>query len=103
MITPYTVDLTPNRGTPAVVHVSQDDIKRLLVFKVVDDAGTDWAETNCSFTLRGRKPSKLGFQVDGAIAHVQPLVAPVMDKRLAVFGNLALDIRKVQVIEPRLR
>ena len=67
MITPYTVDLTPNRGTPAVVHVSQDDIKRLLVFKVVDDAGTDWAETNCSFTLRGRKPSKLGFQVDGTV------------------------------------
>lgn len=64
----YSINLIPGRSAPAVVHVSQGDIRRLLIFDIIDGTDvTDWAATGYTFAVRGTKPSGLGFEVEGTV------------------------------------
>ena len=56
-----TVNLVPNKSTPAVVHVSQGDVGRPLEFRILDGTTEASFTAGTTVTITGTKPSGLGF------------------------------------------
>lgn len=62
------VNLIPDTGTPAVVRVSQYDVGRPLLFKVLDGTTATAMPSGTTATIEGTKPSGLGFSVTGTLS-----------------------------------
>jgi hypothetical protein len=62
------VNLIPDTGTPAVVRVSQYDVGRPLLFKVLDGTSAMAMPSGTTATIEGTKPSGLGFSVTGTLS-----------------------------------
>ena len=62
-----TVNLTPGISTPAVVRVSQYDVERPIIFKVLDGTQPAVLPDACTATIEGTKPSGLGFSLLGTV------------------------------------
>ena len=62
------VNLVPNMGTPAVARVSQYDVGRPLLFKVLDGTSNMAMPSGTTATIEGTKPSGLGFSVTGTLS-----------------------------------
>ena len=63
-----TVNLTPGGSAPAVVRVSQGDIGRPILFKVLDGTGPAAFASGTVAKIQGTKPTGLGFNVTGSIS-----------------------------------
>ena len=63
-----TVNLTPGGSAPAVVRVSQGDIGRPILFKVLDGTSQAGLTHLMIAKVEGTKPSGLGFSVTGTIS-----------------------------------
>ena len=63
-----TVNLTPGGSAPAVVRVSQNDVGRPILFKVLDGTGPAAFASGTVAKIQGTKPTGLGFNVTGSIS-----------------------------------
>lgn len=63
-----TVNLTPGGSAPAVVRVSQGDVGRPILFKVLDGTAQAAFASGTVAKIEGTKPSGLGFSETGTIS-----------------------------------
>ena len=90
-----TVNLTPGLSAPAVVRVSQGDVGRPILFKVLDGTTTASFASGTTATIVGTKPSGLGFSVTGTISGN----AVTLDSTIAMTqecGMIPAEIRFMQ-------
>lgn len=85
------VEITPGKGEPVVINVSQGDIGRLITLNIKDGSG--WFDlTDCSVALAGIKPSGLGFTVDGSVNGHTATIETVK-LMTAEYGHIACELK----------
>ena len=85
------VEITPGKGEPVVINVSQGDIGRLITLNIKDGSG--WFDlTDCSVALAGIKPSGLGFTVEGSVDGHTATIETVK-LMTAEYGHIACELK----------
>lgn len=85
------VEITPGKGEPVVINVSQGDIGRLITLNIKDGSG--WFDlTDCSVALAGIKPSGLGFTVEGSVNGHTATIETVK-LMTAEYGHIACELK----------
>ena len=85
------VEITPGKGEPVVINVSQGDIGRLITLNIKDESG--WFDlTDCSVALAGIKPSGLGFTVEGSVDGHTATIETVK-LMTAEYGHIACELK----------
>ena len=85
------VEITPGKGEPVVINVSQGDIGRLITLNITDGSG--WFDlTDCSVALAGIKPSGLGFTVEGSVDGHTATIETVK-LMTAEYGHIACELK----------
>lgn len=85
------VEITPGKGEPVVINVSQGDIGREITLNLKDGSG--WLDlTGCTAKLAGIKPSGLGFTVDGVVSGHAVTITTVK-LMTAEYGHIACKLK----------
>ena len=85
------VEITPGKGEPVVINVSQGDIGREITLNIKDGSG--WFDlTGCTAKLAGIKPSGLGFTVDGVVSGHAVTITTVK-LMTAEYGHIACELK----------
>lgn len=85
------VEITPGKGEPVVINVSQGDIGREITLNLKDGSG--WFDlTGCTAKLAGIKPSGLGFTVDGVVSGHAVTITTVK-LMTAEYGHIACELK----------
>lgn len=91
MLQTKNVEITPGKGEPVVINVSQGDIGRLITLNIKDGSG--WFDlTDCSVALAGIKPSGLGFTVEGSVDGHTATIETVK-LMTAEYGHIACELK----------
>lgn len=84
------VNIVPN-GDIRVLHVSQNDVGRVITLNVSD--GTGWYDlTGSTVKLEGTKPSGLGYSVQGTVSEHTVTIITTKDMT-DEFGNIASELK----------
>lgn len=85
------INITPGQMPTQVVHVSQNDVGREIIFNIKDAEG--WYDlTGCTVALAGIKPSGLGYTVAGTVSGHQ--VTIVTTKQMTdEYGSIASELK----------
>lgn len=85
------VEITPGKGEPVVINVSQGDIGRTITLNIKD--GSEWFDlTGCTAKLVGVKPSGLGFTVSGTVSGHTVSISTVK-LMTAEYGYIACELK----------
>ena len=88
------VEITPGKGEPVVINVSQGDIGREITLNLKDGSG--WFDlTGCTAKLAGIKPSGLGFTVDGVVSGHAVTITTVK-LMTAEYGHIACELKIIK-------
>lgn len=88
------VEITPGKGEPVVINVSQGDIGREITLNIKDGSG--WFDlTGCTAKLAGIKPSGLGFTVDGVVSGHAVTITTVK-LMTAEYGHIACELKIIK-------
>lgn len=85
------IEITPGKGEPVVIHVSQGDVGREITLNVKDGSG--WYDlAGCSAVLAGIKPSGLGFTANASLSgHAATIVTDEI--MTSEYGNIACELK----------
>ena len=86
------VNLTPG-GYPKEFHVSQYDVGRQLIAKIVDSTGNYSIPSGATVTLLGTKPSGFGFSLTGTVSSGSVVTFTTTATVTAEYGRIPCEIR----------